>query len=58
MLQPSQLHSCQSADDWDNKRVDNNNDVDVNTSYWRNDRDDNCSDHDSGRNDVDVRNCY
>jgi hypothetical protein len=70
MLQPSscQLHSCQSADDCDKKRdkkrVDNSssddhNDVDVNNSYWRNDRDDNCSDLDfNDSNDHDVCNCY
>jgi hypothetical protein len=61
LLPPSgcHLHSRQFADDCDNKRVDNNNDVDVNNCYWRNDRDHNCSDLDfNDSNDHDVCNCY
>jgi hypothetical protein len=64
LLQPSSyhLHSCQSADDWDNKRVDKSNtdehnEIDVNNCFWH-DNYDNCSDHvchDSDHNDI--RNC-
>ena len=59
LFQPSscQLHSRQSADDCDNKRVDNSdgddhNDVDVRDCYCR----DNCIDNCDKLNDVDVRN--
>jgi hypothetical protein len=65
LLQPSSCHlqSRQFADDCDNKIVANSSDDDhidvVVNCFWRNNRDDNYSDHDcddSDHNDADVRN--